>query len=71
MSHAQKKSDETRLVLVEKAVVDNIEDHKLFLTRLEFNLQFDPVKKIVYGFVILVLTAFASGIIALVVKTAK
>jgi len=44
---------------------------KVFVTVEVFNLRFSPIEKIVYGFAGLVLTGFATAIIALVFVTRK
>ncbi len=45
--------------------VQQIKDSK-FVSHDEFDAKFDPVQRIVYGMVALVLIAFVSGLIALV-----
>lgn len=44
------------------------EMRKVFVTMEVFNLRFSPVEKIVYGFTGMVLVAFASALVVLVIK---
>lgn len=48
---------------------DTIEElRKIFLTKEVFDLRFTPIEKIVYTFTGMVLVAFVSGVIVLVIK---
>lgn len=40
----------------------------IFITKEMFNVRFSPIEKIVYGFTGMVLVAFVSGLIVLVIK---
>jgi|WetSurMetagenome_2_1015567.scaffolds.fasta_scaffold242897_2 hypothetical protein len=44
------------------------EMRKIFLTIEIFELKFSPIEKIVYGFTGLILTAFATALVILVIK---
>lgn len=44
------------------------EMRKVFVTMEVFNLRFSPIEKIVYGFTGMVLVAFASALVVLVIK---
>lgn len=62
ISDAEMKKDIEYLIKEVKEIKQLVSDH--YITRVEF----DPIKKIVYGLVALVLTSVVVGVLALVIN---
>ena len=62
-----KTLDEIKEMIMKDRESSN-QQHESFLTKESFNLQFEPVKSVVYGGVSIALLALAGAIIALVSK---
>ena len=61
-------SEETKLAIIAEQIKNIIKDAGEYVTRIEFDSRISPLEKLVYGLTGMILIAFITALISLVIK---